>query len=317
MITPPFLQKGDLIRIISPAGAINSDLIKGAEDCLTSWGLQVLIGENASRQEGRFAGNDNQRLHDLQEALDDPQCKAILCSRGGYGVVRLIDRINLDAFRQNPKWLIGYSDITMLHALLQREGYASIHGGMAKMLSGQLDPESTGINPEPATFLHDILWGSLPEYVVQKHPLNRLGKVSGTLTGGNLSILYSLRGTPYDHIPEGSILIIEDIGEKPYVIDRIMHNLKLGGILKRISGLVVGQFTDYDEDPEFGLSVSEIIAEAVSEYSYPVCFNFPTGHVEHNLPFIEGSFVELSVTENGSKLFYNIPSDTSTKSNFE
>ena len=304
MITPPFLHKGDLIRIITPAGAINSDLIKGAEDCLTSWGLQVLKGENASRQEGRFAGNDNQRLHDLQEALDDPQCKAILCSRGGYGVVRLIDKINLDAFRQNPKWLIGYSDITMLHALLQREGYASIHGGMAKMLSAQINPEPEGSNSEPAILLHDILWGSLPEYSTQKHPLNRFGEASGILTGGNLSILYSLRGTPYDHIPEGSILIIEDIGEKPYVIDRIMHNLKLGGILKRISGLVVGQFSDYDEDPEFGLSVTEIISEAVSDYSYPICFNFPTGHVERNLPFIEGSFVRLSVTDSGVKLSY-------------
>jgi len=304
MIIPPFLQKGDLIRIISPAGAINSDLIKGAEDCLTSWGLQVLKGENATRQEGRFAGNDNQRLHDLQEALDDAKCKAILCSRGGYGVVRLIDKINLDAFRLNPKWLIGYSDITMLHALLQREGYASIHGGMAKMLSGLMDPESTGINPEPATFLHDILWGSLPEYTTQKHPLNRHGDVSGILTGGNLSILYSLRGTPYDHIPEGSILIIEDIGEKPYVIDRIMHNLKLGGILKGLSGLIVGQFSDYEEDAEFGKSVYGIILEAVSDYSYPVCFDFPTGHVERNLPFIEGSIVRLNVGQNGGKLTY-------------
>jgi len=304
MIIPPFLHKGDLIRIISPAGSIDSDLIKGSEDFLISWGLQVLRGVNASNQEGRFAGNDKQRLNDLQEALDDPKCKAILCSRGGYGTIRLIDKINLDAFRKSPKWLIGYSDITMLHALLQMEGYASIHGGMAKMLSGQLYPEPTGTNPEPAILLHDILWGSLPEYTTQKHPLNRLGEVSGTLTGGNLSILYSLRGTPYDHIPEGSILLIEDIGEKPYVIDRIMHNLKLGGILKRIAGLIVGQFTDYDEDPEFGMSVTEIISEAVSDYTYPVCFDFPSGHVERNLPFIEGGTVKLNVTENGAKLSY-------------
>jgi len=304
MIIPPFLHKGDLIRIISPAGSIDPNLIKGSEDYLTSWGLHVQKGLNASTQEGRFAGNDKQRLNDLQEALDDPQCRAILCSRGGYGAIRLIDKINLNAFRKSPEWLIGYSDITMLHALLQIEGYASIHGGMSKMLSDQLHPETSGINPEPGILLHDILWGTLPEYFTQKHPLNRLGEVTGTLTGGNLSILYSLRGTPYDHIPEGSILLIEDIGEKPYVIDRIMHNLKLGGILKRISGLIVGQFTDYDEDPEFGMSVTEIIAEAVSDYTYPVCFDFPSGHVDRNLPFIEGVIVKLNVTENGAKLCY-------------
>lgn len=304
MIIPPFLHKGDLIRIISPAGSIDTDLIQGSEECLTSWGLQVQRGLNASIQKGRFAGNDNQRLNDLQEALDDPKCKAILCSRGGYGAIRLIDKLNLNAFRKYPKWLIGYSDITMLHALLQREGYASIHGGMAKMLSAQIHPDPEGANPEPALLLHDLLWGTLPEYTTQKHPLNRLGEVSGTLTGGNLSILYSLRGTPYDYIPEGSILLIEDIGEKPYVIDRIMHNLELGGILKRLSGLIVGQFTDYDEDPEFGMSVSEIIAEAVSDYSYPVCFDFPSGHVDRNLPFLEGGTVKLNVTNTGAILTY-------------
>jgi len=305
MIIPPFLQKGDCVHLVSPAGAIDQEIVKSAEDCLKSWGLHVFIGVNATNNIGRFSGNPSQRLADLQHALDDPKCKAIFCTRGGYGVIQLIDKLHLDAFRANPKWLIGYSDITMLHSLLQREGFASIHGGMAKMLAEQMNPASNN-NAEPALFLHNILWGNFPEYTVNAHPLNRRGMASGTLTGGNLSILYSLRGTPYDHIPAKSILFIEDIGEKPYVIDRIMHNLKLGGILKNLSALIVGQFTDFEEDPSFGKTVREIIADAVGDYSYPVCFNFPTGHVEQNLPLISGSLVNLSISENGVRLSYSI-----------
>lgn len=302
MIIPPFLQKGDCIRLVSPAGAINPDFVKGAEDCLTSWGLNVQTGENTTKQEGRFSGTVAERLSDLQQALDDPKCKAIFCTRGGYGAVHLIDKIDMEAFRKNPKWLIGYSDITMLHSLLQREGYASIHGGMAKMLAMQMDKNLIKADSEPAEKLHDLLWGDLPEYHIHTHPLNRYGENSGTLRGGNLSILYSLRGTPYDHIPEKCILFIEDIGEQPYVIDRIMHNFKLGGILKNLSGLIVGQFTDYNEDPSFGKTVYEIIADAVSEYAYPVCFNFPTGHTDHNLPLIVGCAVNLKVTAEGVEL---------------
>jgi len=304
MIIPPFLHKGDCVQLVSPAGAIDQDIVKSAEEFLTSWGLHVFIGANATNKVGRFSGNPEQRLSDLQYALDDPKCKAIFCTRGGYGAIQLIDKINLEAFRANPKWLIGYSDITMLHSLLQREGFASIHGGMAKMLAEQMNSDSEKSNTEPALFLHNILWGNLPEYTIHSHPLNRNGDASGTLTGGNLSILYSLRGTPFDFIPDKSILFIEDIGEKPYVIDRIMHNLKLGGVLKNLSALIVGQFTDFEEDPSFGKTVYKIIADAVAEYSYPVCFNFPTGHVERNLPLLSGNSVNLHVSENEVRLSY-------------
>ena len=306
MIIPPFLHKGNYVQLVSPAGAIDQDIVKSAEEFLTSWGLHVFVGTNATNKTGRFSGNPTQRLSDLQQALNDPTCKAIFCTRGGYGAIQLIDKINLEAFRANPKWLIGYSDITMLHSLLQREGFASIHGGMAKMLAEQMNPDSDKINTEPALFLHNILWGNLPEYTIHSHPLNRNGDASGTLTGGNLSILYSLRGTPFDFIPDKSILFIEDIGEKPYVIDRIMHNLNLGGVLKNLSALIVGQFTDFEEDPSFGKTVYEIIADAVAEYSYPVCFNFPTGHVERNLPLITGCTVKLNVSENEVRLSYTI-----------
>lgn len=304
MINPPFLQADDCVYLISPAGAIDSDIVDSAEACLISWGLRVVRGKNVSNQNGRFSGNIQERLIDLQQALDDENCKAIFCTRGGYGSVHLLDKIVLDGFRKNPKWLIGYSDITMFHARLKMEGYASIHGGMAKILAFEFDQPYAQIHLEPVTLLHEMLWGKLPAYETLEHSLNRPGKSTGILCGGNLSILYSLRGTPYDQIPKDSILFIEDIGEKPYVIDRIMHNLKFGGILEHISGLIVGQFSEFEEDPSFGQSVYEIIADAVSDYSYPVCFDFPVGHTHNNLPLITGSTVSFMVNEKGSTLSY-------------
>jgi len=304
MIIPPFLNSGDSVRLVSPAGVIDPVLVDGAEYCLKSWDLKVIKGRNATNSDGRFSGNTDQRLSDLQEALDDPECKAIFCTRGGYGCIQLIDKITLEKFFQNPKWLIGYSDITMLHSLLQKEGFSSIHGGMAKALNDYILSSGSDKQKSPVPMLKNILWGILPKYQTSNHPLNRKGNANGILRGGNLSILYSLRGTPYDFVPKGSILFIEDIGEKPYQIDRMMHNLKLGGLLKNLAGLIVGQFSDYEEDPLFGKTVYEIIADAVSEYSYPVCFDFPVGHVDLNLPLIEGHTVELTVGLNGVRLSY-------------
>jgi len=216
-----------------------------------------------------------------------------------------MDKIDLTAFRESPKWIIGYSDITMLHALMQMEGRASIHGGMAKALAGKIHPNED-FDGEPAQLLHNMLFGQIPKYNISAHPLNRSGETSGNLAGGNLSILYSLRGTSFDHIPNGSILFIEDIGEQPYQIDRMMYNLKFGGILAKISGLIVGQFTAFEEDPLFGKTVYEIIFSAVAGYDYPVCFNFPVGHVEHNLPLICGVEALLQVGKNNVSLSWPI-----------
>jgi len=297
MLIPPFLEKGSVVRLVSPAGVIDSELVEGAQKCLQNWGLIVRIGKYATTCHGRFAGTVEQRLFDLQEALDDTECKAIFFTRGGYGTIQLIDKLNWDIFLKHPKWLIGYSDITMLHAILQKEGIASIHGGMAKVLAESLKSEQEHIQ-----ILQQILFGTLPTYNCGAHALNRLGVAEGPLCGGNLSILYSLRGTPYDYIPEKSIFFIEDIGEKPYVVDRMMHNLKLGGILSRISGLIVGNFSDYEEDPLFGKTLREIISDAVSEYTYPVCFDFPVGHDRRNLPLICGSKVRLEVSNEIARL---------------
>jgi len=297
MLIPPFLQKGSLVRLVSPAGVIDSELVDGAAKYLQNYGLTVRIGNNVRSVYGRFAGNSEQRLYDLQEALDDPECSAIFCTRGGYGTIQILDKLSWDRFKQHPKWLIGFSDITMLHAYLQKEGITSIHGGMAKALAESLKSEQ-----EHARVLLQILFGSFPVYNGNGHALNRSGCAEGLLHGGNLSILYSLRGTPYESIPEKSILFIEDIGEKPYVVDRMMHNLKLGGILSRISGLIVGNFSDYEEDPLFGKTLLEIIADAVSEYHYPVCFDFPVGHEGRNLPLVCGANVRLEVSKESTRL---------------
>lgn len=296
---PPFLSQGSVVRLVSPAGVIDPTLVDGAAECLGKWGLNVRIGRSAKGRHGRFAGTVQQRLDDLQEALDDTECRAIFCTRGGYGSVQLIDQLNWEKFLNHPKWLIGFSDITMLHAQLQKMGFASIHGGMAKAIAESMNEEQ-----EPIQVLHDILFGDKPSYRCDAQPLNRTGSANGILIGGNLSILYSLRGTPYEFIPDKCILFIEDIGEKPYVVDRMMHNLKLGGVLSQIVGLIVGNFSDFEEDPTFGKSVKEIIADAVSAYDYPVCFDFPVGHEGRNLPMICGADVQLSVDAFGAKLIF-------------
>ncbi|MDP4277810.1 MAG: LD-carboxypeptidase [Bacteroidota bacterium] len=295
MIFPPFLTENDHVRLISPAGVIDPSLIEGAERRLRSWGWQVTCGKAAAGSYGRYSGTVAERLQDLQEALDDPDCKAVFCSRGGYGTVHLIDKIDLTQFKKHPKWLIGYSDITLLHTMLQLNGFASIHGGMAKRLANGDDPAGLGLSYSPLNTLHEILDGALPTYRTDKHLLNRVGTAQGILRGGNLSILYSLRGTPLDDIPEGCILFLEDVGEKPYSVDRMLHNLKLGGILSRLGGLIVGQFSDCEEDPLMNKTVYELIADIVSPYDYPVCFDFPVGHTEKNVPLITGSLVRLSV----------------------
>lgn len=306
MIIPSPLTTNDCVRLVSPAGHIESNVLDGAEHTLKKWGWNVVRGASAANIHGRFAGTVEERLNDLQEALDDPECKAIFCSRGGYGAIHLIEKLDLKGFQEHPKWLIGYSDITLLHALLQQQGYASIHGGMAKRLALGDDPQENVHSGKPLELLHALLTGVKPAIETTPHPLNRMGLGKGMLRGGNLSIVYSLRGTPLDYIPEGSILFLEDIGEKPYAVDRMMYNLKMGGILERISGLVVGQFSDFEEDPLMLKSVNERIAELVSGYDYPVCFDFPVGHTERNLPLLMGCNVTLNVQEKGVSFSYDI-----------
>ena len=264
------------IRIISPSGAIDPSYIDGAVARLRSWGYTVSEGVHARDVCGRFAGRDENRLADLVEALEDPSVDIILCSRGGYGLQRIIDRVPVI-----KKPVIGFSDITALHQWSGICGQPSLHGIMCKHIASL--PEDS----EPLTALRKALAGEPLEYTLPAHPLNRPGKACGVVVGGNLSVLYGLQGTPFGLSKlsyQFPILMIEDIGERHYHIDRMIRNLKMSGVLAHLSGLIVGQFTDCDEDPLMQQSVYETIYEAVADYAYPVYFNAPFGHVEHNLP---------------------------------
>lgn len=289
MLFPKPLHSGDTIAIVSPSGKVNSEYIEQAIPLFKQWRLHVRIGKHAFDQEGRFAGSVSSRKDDLQEAIDSPDIKAIYCSRGGYGAIQLVDRLNLTPLIEHPKWLIGYSDITVLHALWLKNGVMSLHAPMLKHLTEH------GNDPS-ALFIKEILFGQLPSYTLPTHSLNCNGIATGPLVGGNLSTLYSLRGTPYDIIPKGAILFIEDIGERAYHIDRMMENLRLGHILQNISGLIVGQFTDCPEDPQLCHTIYEGIHRLVRDLNIPVCFNFPTGHVQNNYPLICGATATLSVS---------------------
>ena len=297
-MNPSFLTINDQIRILSPSGTVNPDYIDGAIKVLTSWGLTVTEGDYARTEFGRFAGTKEQRTSDLQQALDDPSVKAILCSRGGYGLAQIIDRIDFTAFIACPKWLIGFSDISILHAAISNLGITSIHGIMGMHLS------KLPVDSEQVQILKNILFGKLPVFNIPGEPANRTGKVRGKLIGGNLSVLIGLRGSSYDLNYENAILFIEDVGEKPYQIDRMIQNLRLGGILEQISGLIIGQFSECEEDPLMMQSMQEIVLSAVDEYDYPVCFNFPAGHIDYNLPFILGANITLNVSMKGVDLMF-------------
>ncbi len=279
------------IRIIAPSGAIETEFIDGAAARLRAWGYKVSEGAYARTRCGRFAGTDDQRAADLNEALNDPSVDMILCTRGGYGMQRIIDKV-----APVSKPVIGFSDITALHLLAGLQNQPSLHGIMCKHIA-TLPEESA-----PVQALRKILAGGSVDYRWDAHPLNRPGKVQGPLIGGNLSVLYGLQATPYDlrsipnsqfsilnsqfsiHNSQKPLLLIEDIAERHYHIDRMMRNLRLSGVLADIGGLIVGQFSDCDDDPAMGCSVYETIKEAVADYDYPVLFNAPVGHVEHNLP---------------------------------
>ncbi len=297
-ISPPFLNHNDEVRIVSPSGSINPVYIEGATKTLAGWGLNVTEGKFSRMEYGRFAGTKEQRIADLQDALNDTSVKAILCSRGGYGLAQIIDKLDFTIFSKSPKWLIGFSDITILHNIITNLGIPSIHAVMAKPLA-QLSADCEQINT-----LKGILFGKFPAYTIPHHVLNKTGKVTGRLIGGNLSILLGMRGSQFDLNFNNAILFIEDVAEKPYHIDRMLQNLRFSGILASLSGLIVGQFSDCDEDPLMKQSVVQIISSAVSEYNYPVCFNFPAGHIDYNVALILGREVSLEVTENDAKVVF-------------
>ena len=292
MIIPPSLQPGDRIRIISPAGRVQKDKVLPGIELLQDEGFDVIVGNHVFDKHFQYSGTDQHRAADLQEAVDDPVTKAIVCARGGYGTVRIIEWIDFTKLLKNPKWLVGFSDVTVLHSVLNKLGIASIHGAMPAYFLDNKKPSRSFLS------LIDLLLTGRSKIQCQSDPLNRKGKATGELVGGNLSLLYSLQGTPWQIETTGKILMIEDLSEYLYHLDRMMQNLKLAGQLKHLAGLVVGGFTEMkDNDSPFGKSASEIILEAVQEYQFPVCFGFPVGHIPKNLSVMFGGRYLLEVSE--------------------
>lgn len=298
MIRPPFLKLNDKAIIVSPSGKISPIYVNDTVEILKEWGLAVEISENALNEAGSFSGFVEQRLDDLQSAMDDPAVKLIFCSRGGYGAIHLLEKLNFDKIKKNPKWMIGFSDITALHTLFQSNGLMSIHGPMAKHFSDEGESDLSVLYSKMA------LMGKSLNYTIPIEPvsLKREGKATGTLFGGNLSVLTSMLGSKYIKVPRNGILFLEDIGEKPYKVDRMIHQLKISGVFNKIKGFIVGQFTEYEEDTNMYASVYESIFSVVKEYSFPVCFDFPVGHAKTNLPMIMGGSATLTVGKESTTL---------------
>ncbi|MBV5313537.1 MAG: LD-carboxypeptidase [Prolixibacteraceae bacterium] len=301
MIIPPYLQPGDRIRIVSPAGKVQKDKVLPGIELLQEEGYEVILGKHIFDKDHQYAGNDLQRASDLQEAINDPETKAIICARGGYGTVRLIEKLDFSPLLKNPKWLVGFSDVTVLHSVLNKLGLASIHGSMPGFFL-----ENKKITRSFLSLI-ELLSSGRSKIEVSGHALNRNGICSGELVGGNLSLLYSLQGTPWQLDTSSKILLIEDLSEYLYHIDRMMQNLRLAGQLKNLSGLIVGGFTELkDNDSPFGKSAYEIILEAVHYYNFPVCFDFPVGHIPKNMAILLGGKYHLEVGEN-CRLTHQLP----------
>jgi muramoyltetrapeptide carboxypeptidase len=288
MIEPSFLQPGDCIAIVATARKITSEEVAPAKAWLENKGFRVRLGSSIGLADRQFAGNDEQRRADLQTQLNDPSVKAILCARGGYGTVRLIDGLDWTAFRAQPKWLCGYSDITVLHAQLQQMGFASIHSTMP--LNFDASPEST-LSWESLLM---ALQGHRPSYQLHSLRFARGAGMQGEVIGGNLSVLYSLMGSSSMPQMAGKILFLEDLDEYLYHLDRMMMCLKRGGVLDNLAGLLVGGLTKMNDNAiGFGKTAEEIIFEAVDAYDYPVAFGFPAGHQPLNQALVLGMPLSL------------------------
>jgi muramoyltetrapeptide carboxypeptidase len=304
MFAPLPLKPGDKIGLIAPSRNVGGDDLTEPVLMIESWGYQVTLGKNLFDKHHQFAGKDEDRAADFMQMILNPEVKAILCARGGYGTVRILEKLDWKTIRKNPKWIIGYSDITVLHSYFNKVvGFETIHATMPVNLKPGTTPDDSWQK------LRQVLQGDLIDYEFASHELNRPGKINGMLVGGNLSVLFSLRGTFCDIDTDDKILFIEDLDEYLYHIDRMMMNLRLSGKLKNLKGLIIGGMTEMkDNNVPFGKTAYEIVADAVNDYDFPVAFNFPAGHCEPNLPLILGRNVILDVKPAKVKLeFFDKP----------
>jgi muramoyltetrapeptide carboxypeptidase len=299
-IQPPFLKKGDEVAIISPSYCIEENLLYAAVEYLNEWGLKVRLGKNAAKKNGPFAGTDKERLDDLREVTTDPDVKAVFCSRGGYGLLKIIDRVDFSGLKENPKWYSGFSDITVLHTWLNEVcGIMSVHGEMPVNFNNNEKSANTFISLKKALFGETVIheWNG-----IFLNPAD----VKGEMTGGNLSLLYSLSGTKAEISTKGKVLFIEDVGEHYYHLDRMLTSLKLSGKLEDLAAMVIGGMNKIEDSKvPWGKNTEETISGIVSEFNYPVLFNFPAGHISDNRAIYIGKKATIKVTGNNAVLRYD------------
>ncbi|MDG1790392.1 MAG: LD-carboxypeptidase [Flavobacteriaceae bacterium] len=298
MICPNYLQKGDTVAIVSTARKVSKKELIPALAILKNWKLNVVIGNSIEAEEHQFAGNDKLRASDFQEMLDNPKIKAIWCARGGYGSVRMVDLLDFSNFKNNPKWIIGYSDVTVLHSHLHQLGFETLHAQMPVSIETK--------TAACVQTLKNSLFGNNTTITIPSEVSNVTGNAKGVLVGGNLSMLYSLCGSSSSISTKGKILFIEDLDEYLYHIDRMLQNLKRNGMLDQLEGLIIGGMTQmHDNDIPFGQSSEEIILSICNDYNYPIVFNFPAGHIKDNRALILGRKAELIISKTETILTFD------------
>lgn len=302
LIQPPYLKAGDTVAIVAPSGILKdrTDEIELAKKLLTSWGLNYVVGKHVFSKDHHFAGTDDERCEDFQKAMDDPKISAIWSARGGYGTVRILDKLDYTKFRKKPKWIVGYSDITALHNQANIEGFESLHA----MMCVSLTDDNKGLEETIATF-KDALFGKPLSYTLDGSKYNRVGTVTAPLVGGNLTVLHTMLGSKTSLDVSGKILFIEEIGEYEYHIDRMLQSLKRAGYFDNCKGVIVGDISKVRKNTTaWGVPVEQLIVDALSEYDFPIAFNMHAGHEKDNRAMILGRTVELKVSKGQSTLVF-------------
>ena len=302
LIQPPYLKAGDTVAIVAPSGVLKNRTkeVDQAKAILKSWGLHVVIGQHLFNQANHFAGTDDERCEDFQKALDDPKISAIWCARGGYGTVRILDKLDYTKFKQNPKWLIGYSDITALHNQVHNAGVESIHALMCTSLQDDLET----IKETVSTF-KDAIFGKPLSYTLEGSKYNKTGKATAPIVGGNLTMIHTMLGSKTSIDTSGKILFIEEIGEYKYHIDRMLQSLKRAGYFKNCKGVIIGDITKLRKNTTlWGTSIEQLVLDALADYDFPIAFNMPAGHEKDNRAMILGRTVDLTVNNGQSTIIF-------------
>lgn len=300
LIQPPYLKVGDTVAIVAPSGILNNRQaeVQRAVKLLESWGLHALVGKHVFSKDNHFAGTDAQRCEDFQNAMDNPSVSAIWCARGGYGTVRILDKLNYTKLKKDPKWLIGYSDITALHNDFHNEGFETIHA----MMCTSLTADERGLDETIVTF-KKALFGDPLSYTLKGSNYNKIGSVNAPIVGGNLTMLHTMLGSKSSLDTSGKILFIEEIGEYKYHVDRMLQSMKRAGYFDNCAGVLVGDMTKMRKNTTaWGSSVEQLILDALSDYDFPIAFNIPAGHEDDNRAMILGQNVELVVGKDQSTL---------------